>query len=207
MADNDDKNIDISSGAASDKPAAAEFVPTAPTVTDDAEPVIIPAKPFMATVEPDPVAAPVVAAAAPRQSGNRPLQLVVGAVLLLLVVALGLQLVAAKKDNKNLQTQLASVQSNPQALVQKQSDDLVTKVGSLMKLPAGETPTVAAVSDAAAAKQQSPFFANAANGDKVLLYVKAGEAILYRPSTNKIILVAPLTFNNAQASATTTNKK
>lgn len=204
MADNDDKNIDISSGAASDKPAAAEFVPTAATVTDDAEPVVIPAKPFMATAEPDPVAAPVAAAAAsPRQSGNQPIHLVIGAVLLLLVVALGLQLVAAKKDNKNLQTQLASVQSNPQALVQKQSDDLVAKVGSLMKLPTGETPTVAAVSDAAAAKQQSPFFATAANGDKVLLYVKAGEAILYRPSTNKIILVAPLTFNNAQASATT----
>lgn len=28
------------------------------------------------------------------------------------------------------------------------------------------------------------------------MYAKAGEAILYRPSTNKIILVAPLTFNN-----------
>lgn len=147
--------------------------------------------------------APLVATVTPKQSTNQPIHLVIGAVLLLLVVALGLQLVAAKRDNKNLQTQLASVQSNPQALVQKQSDDLVSKVSSLMKLPAGETPTVAAVSDAAAAKQQSPFFASAANGDKVLLYVKAGEAILYRPSTNKIILVAPLTFNNNQASTTT----
>ena len=136
-------------------------------------------------------------------SNAKYLHFAVEAILLIAVVVLGSNLASAKSDNKNLQTQLASVQSNPQALVQKQSDDLIAKVGSLMKLPAGETPTVAAVSDAAAAKQQSPFFANAANGDKVLLYVKAGEAILYRPSTNKIILVAPLTFNDAAATATT----
>ena len=130
------------------------------------------------------------------------LHFVAEAILLLAVVFLGTQLASVQTDKKNLQTQLASVQSNPQALVQKQSDDVISKVGLLMKLPAGETPTVAAVSDAAAASQQSPFFKNAANGDKVLLYVKAGEAILYRPSTNKIILVAPLTFNNAQAGTT-----
>ena len=133
----------------------------------------------------------------PGSSKTKYVNLAVEAVLLIAVVILGSQLVSAKSDAKNLQSQLAGVQNNPQALVQKQSDDIISKVSALMKLPVGETPTVAAVSDVAAAKQQSPFFANAANGDKVLLYVKAGEAILYRPSTNKIILVAPLTFNNA----------
>ena len=147
---------------------------------------------------------PVVAAPAAASAASKPKygHFVVEAVLLVGLFLLGSSLANVKSDNKNLQTQLASVQNNPQALVQKQSNDLITKVGVLMKLPAGETPTVAAVSDAAAAKKQSPFFANAANGDKVLLYVKAGEAILYRPSTNKIILVAPLTFNSAQASTT-----
>lgn len=170
-----------------------------PTVGNDvaaAAPVAAPAA--VETVTPT-VSAPANATT----SKGKYVHFAVEAVLLVAVVLLGSQLVSAKSDTKNLQTQLASIQSNPQALVQKQSDDLVAKVGNLMKLPAGETPTVAAVSDAAAAKQQSPFFANAANGDKVLLYVKAGEAILYRPSTNKIILVAPLTFNNAAATATT----
>lgn len=125
------------------------------------------------------------------------------AILVLAVIVLALQVVSAKSDIKNLQTQLKSAQVNPQALVQKQSDDLIARVAALMKLPVGETPTVAAVSDAAAAAKQSAFFANAQNGDKVLMYVKAGEAILYRPTSNKIILVAPLTFNNAQATTPT----
>jgi len=157
-----------------------------------------------AAVEQTPVAKTPTPAVAEPTAVSKPKygHFVVEAVLLVGLFLLGSSLANVKSDNKNLQTQLASVQNNPQALVQKQSNDLITKVGVLMKLPAGETPTVAAVSDAAAAKQQSPFFANAANGDKVLLYVKAGEAILYRPSTNKIILVAPLTFNSAQASAT-----
>jgi hypothetical protein len=34
------------------------------------------------------------------------------------------------------------------------------------------------------------------------MYVKAGEAVLYRPTTNKVILVAPLTLTNS----TTTTK-
>lgn len=122
-------------------------------------------------------------------------------ILVVLVVALALWGWSEASDRNNLQKQLDQANANPQSLVEKQSQALITRVGKLMTLPTGETPTVANVSDAAAAKKQSAFFNNAANGDKVLMYVKAGEAILYRPSTNKIILVAPLTFNNTQAQA------
>lgn len=133
--------------------------------------------------------------------GNTMLHTAIEAVLLLAVIGLALWSWTLASDRHNLQRQLQAAQTNPQALVQKQSDDLIAKVGKLMNLPAGETPTVANVTDVSAAKQQSNFFAQAQNGDKVLLYAKAGEAILYRPSTNKIILVAPLTFNSNQAAA------
>lgn len=122
------------------------------------------------------------------------------AVLLFAVIALAAQLVNVRSHNRSLQAQLSAVESNPQALVQKQTDDLIVKVGSLMSLPTGETPTVVAVTDAPTAAKQSAFFANAINGDKVLMYVKAGEAILYRPSNNKIILVGPLKLNDTQSS-------
>lgn len=72
-------------------------------------------------------------------------------------------------------------------------------VGKLMMLPEGETPTVASVADAEKLRDQ-PFFTGAMNGDKVLLYTEAKKAILYRPSTNKIVDVAPITVN-ATASA------
>jgi|SRR3989344_5799275 len=68
--------------------------------------------------------------------------------------------------------------------------DLVEKVGKLIDLP-GETPTIATVTDLTQLSDQ-PFFKNAQNGDKILIFTEAKKAILYRPSTNKIIETAPL---------------
>lgn len=134
------------------------------------------------------------------------LRLIGEAVLVLAVVGLGLWSWNLYNDRKNLEKQVDSLNANPQSVVQKQTQQLITKVSSLMQLPTGETPTVAEVSDASQARQQSSFFANAQNGDRVLMYVKAGEAILYRPSTNKIILVAPLVFTNNGTTSSSTNK-
>jgi hypothetical protein len=118
------------------------------------------------------------------------------------VALLGLWVWKLNTDNNNLNKQVTQLNQNPQVAVQKQTQSLINQVGALMQLPQGETPTVADVSDAGKAKQQSAFFNNAQNGDKVLMYVKAGEAILYRPSTDKIVLVAPLTFTSSYSSTT-----
>ena len=82
-------------------------------------------------------------------------------------------------------------QSDPAHLSQSDIDSLVSKVGALMLLPP-ETPTIATVTDLNALAGQT-FFANAAVGDKVLMFPQAGRAILYDPTSNKIIEVAPIT--------------
>lgn len=69
---------------------------------------------------------------------------------------------------------------------------LVSDVGDLMLLPEDETPTLATVTDLHALEGQL-FFKNAQEGDKVLMYLKAQKAILYRPSIGKIIEVGPIT--------------
>ena len=68
---------------------------------------------------------------------------------------------------------------------------VIEKVGKHLVLPTGEQPTMATVSDISKVKGQA-FFANAANGDKVLVYAQAKKAILYRPSIDRIIETAPL---------------
>lgn len=76
---------------------------------------------------------------------------------------------------------------------------LVTKVGQLMVLPTNETPTVATVVDPNLLKSQ-PFFANAQKGDAVLIYTSSKVAILYDPSVNKIVNVAPITIGSPTTS-------
>lgn len=140
---------------------------------------------------------------------HRGLRTVFEVLLVVAVVALGLWSWTLYNDRNDLQDQVTKLNQNPQIAVQKQTDALIARVGALIDLPKGESPTIANVSDANQAKKQSAFFNSSQNGDKVLMYVKAGEAILYRPSTNKIILVAPLTFNNntTKASSTATTPK
>jgi len=87
--------------------------------------------------------------------------------------------------------QVRILKQSPQAVALAEVADLVAKVGKLVVLPAGETPTLATVSDVEALKDQ-PFFANAKKGDKVLIYAEAKKAILYSVTLNKIIDVAPL---------------
>jgi hypothetical protein len=79
---------------------------------------------------------------------------------------------------------------------QKTSQQLISEVGKLVTLPSGETPTIATVNDASKLKSQ-PFFADAQNGDKVLIYSHAGKAVIYRPSTNKIIEYSKVNLNGS----------
>ena len=103
-----------------------------------------------------------------------------------------------KQENQRL--------SNPQAAAQNEANRIKSEVAQLIELP-NEDPTIATVVDAEKLRTQ-PFFINAQNGDRVLLFAQAKKAILYRPSTKKLVEVAPLNIasngaNVAGASTTT----
>jgi hypothetical protein len=66
------------------------------------------------------------------------------------------------------------------------SASIEKEIGSLADLPTDEQPTVATVTNKEKIKDQA-FFANAENGDKILIYNKAKKIFLYRPSTKEII--------------------
>jgi hypothetical protein len=81
---------------------------------------------------------------------------------------------------------------DPGTATQKEIKKLTSRIGAFMELPEGEQPTLATVADQEKLKGQE-FFSHAENGDKLLIYPKAKKAILYRPSTGKIIEVTNLT--------------
>jgi hypothetical protein len=116
-------------------------------------------------------------------------------VLVVLVLA---SLPAIYFYNKNRQTQKRL--SDPNTANQEVINEVVKKVSRHILLPTGEQPTLASVSDVAKVKDQ-PFFANAQNDDKVLVYTQARKAYLYRPSKDIIVEVAPLNVGTVNSSS------
>jgi hypothetical protein len=90
---------------------------------------------------------------------------------------------------------------NPNRAAQQETEALIEDMSKIIDLPKADIkngePTLATVLDKGKLKDQ-PFFANAENGDKVLIYTKAKKAFLYRPSTNKVINVAPVSIGAGQ---------
>jgi hypothetical protein len=95
---------------------------------------------------------------------------------------------------------------NPELLAKTEVKTLTDKLGKLIALPSDEEPNVATVLDQEKLKDQ-PFFVNAKNGDKIVIYSQKKVAILYRESENIIIEVAPLTMESPEPEASTTPTK
>ena len=77
-----------------------------------------------------------------------------------------------------------------QKAAEQAATDLKNKVSKLTLLPS-ETPTVATVQDISKLKDQ-PFFKDAKNGDKILIFTATKKAIVYRESENLIINSGPI---------------
>ena len=119
--------------------------------------------------------------------------LALGAGLIALLIIYG----SAYTYNQNAkkQEQLKATLAKPQDEVSQ----VVSELGKLVILPKDEQPVVATVVDLDKLKGQA-FFTKAQLQDKVIIYSKAGRAILYRPSSNKIVEIAPFT-NTAQSNS------
>lgn len=90
---------------------------------------------------------------------------------------------------------------NPQ--IQMDAQSLLAAISKLIIIPQGETPTIATIVDPSQLKSQ-PFFVNAKKNDKLFIFTNAKEAILYNPSENKIVKVAPITIDSAGIETPTT---
>lgn len=97
--------------------------------------------------------------------------------------------------------QYKEIKDNPNKISLDEINSLTMVIGKFMDLPTDETPTLAIVTDKEKLKDQD-FFKKSENGDKILIYANAKKAILYRPSTQKVIEVAPLLIGNSDQNTT-----
>lgn len=123
-------------------------------------------------------------------------------VLVIVLVVLAVVGVGAYFAYDYVQDQNAKIErlSDPQQAAKDEATRVKELVAELADIPADETPTIATVNDASKLEGQA-FFINAENGDKVLIFTKAKKAYLYRPSTNKIIEVAPINIGEGETPA------
>lgn len=126
-------------------------------------------------------------------------------ITIIILIALGIGGYSYYKFRKADSNNSSTNQTNPEL------KNLINKVSKLYLLPEGEIPTIATVTDPASLKNKS-FFNLAEKGDKVLIYSKAGRAILYRPTIDRIIEVSsintlPTTTNNQNVEAPTEKSK
>jgi len=91
--------------------------------------------------------------------------------------------------------QTVKLKNNPKITAVEQQKEIIDKVSRLMMLPSDEEPTIAQVSDPNALKDQE-FFSKSQKGDQILIYQKSKQAILYRPSTDKIVGVSPISVGD-----------
>ncbi len=122
-----------------------------------------------------------------KQSSSKVLGLRSVIVLLLLIILAGGVYIYMKREQKS---------ETPDQVAQDEITSVIQSVGKLIVLPQDEVPTLATVADPQKLQGQT-FFAAATKGDKVLIYTKAKKAILYNPTKNIIVEVAPLNLGQA----------
>ena len=92
-------------------------------------------------------------------------------------------------------SQYQTIKKNPDLVYKGEDKKTIESISRYMELPQGEEPSIATILDITKLKDQK-FFENAQNGDKIIIYNLARKAILWRPTTNKIIEVAPLVLGD-----------
>lgn len=121
---------------------------------------------------------------------------IVGVVLLVIVIVLGVSYYRAKTE-----LALLTTGAGRQAAIKKETEELTAKVGKLIRLPTDEEPTIVTVANVEILAKEQPFYKNAHNGDRLLVYTKAQKAIIYDPAQHILVNVGPVYINSPTTSA------
>lgn len=97
------------------------------------------------------------------------------------------------------------VQGRKAQTKEQEVQSTIARVATLMTLPSDEEPVIATILDAETLAAEQPFYQGVQNGDKLLVYPKAGKAILYAVESHKILNAGPVYFQGGELSPTTTN--
>jgi hypothetical protein len=83
------------------------------------------------------------------------------------------------------------INTRPHNAGASEAKQVAAKVSRHVMLPTDETPALATVTDPSKLGNNK-FLSQAAKGDKILIYAKWQQAVLYRPSVDKVVDIGPV---------------
>lgn len=92
--------------------------------------------------------------------------------------------------------QYKKLSKSPAEVAKEKTTAVIKQISALAVVPSDPNAVLANVTDVTKLKDQA-FFADAQNGDEIVIFPSAMRAVLYRPSINKIINIGPLSSSPA----------
>ncbi len=135
------------------------------------------------------------------QSGSNPVMVILLVITIVAVAGFAWSFVNYRQAQK--QIALLSTPEGQQTMAQNEVNRLVEKVGKLILLPLNEKPVVAEVKDAEKLAKTEPFYEQAHDGDRLLIYPNAKRAVLYSEKNNVVVNVGPIVLNETSNPAET----
>ncbi|MBI2415067.1 MAG: hypothetical protein HYV33_00200 [Candidatus Kerfeldbacteria bacterium] len=131
------------------------------------------------------------------QKGSFSRLVIVILVVILVILAGSIWWFKAQYDQ--LQNQFTALEQSPAIQQERAVSDVTAQLAAHVVLPSNETPSVATVQDADTLKQDSTFYADAKNGDYVVIYQT--KAYLYNPTLDRVVNIGPVILPTATDNA------
>jgi hypothetical protein len=105
-------------------------------------------------------------------------------------------IVEEKKINKTEEGKITETENDVNNNVELEIKILQEKISKFITLPTDDSPQLFEIDDPKQLIGKQAFFKDVLKGDKLLVYPKSAKAVVYRESSDKIINIGPVSFDD-----------
>jgi hypothetical protein len=105
-------------------------------------------------------------------------------------------IVEEKKINKTEEGKSTEIENDVNNNVELEIKILQDKISKFITLPTDDPPQLFEIDDPKQLIDKQAFFKDVLKGDKLLVYPKSAKAVVYRESSDKIINIGPVSFDD-----------
>lgn len=81
-------------------------------------------------------------------------------------------------------------------LARREAEEVLARLGELVVLPDEQDPIIATITDQEVLAAESVFYADAVNGDRLIIFPQAQRAYIYSPTRHRVVNIGPLAIED-----------